>query len=212
MGDYVSEIYLWDGFTDFQAPHRKLFDFNTHRWTDDFLRLAGQPLLCFGIEWSGSRSHGGWGAQYHLAYWGKETQTQRFPDVEKCPICQQTAGYYHTHEVEVGENKILFKERSDVATLRKELANFLKGIQVDHVGTDFVIDQPPVDYDKIRAYYDRADKRLHFKDEDTLKRFIAYAWGPDKINLIGKKAQTKPLTKEQEKATTRLKALKEELE
>lgn len=209
----MSQIYIWDGQREFEAPHRKLFDFNKHIWTSDFLALVGQPLLCFGIEWRGSRRHGGWAGQYHLAYWGKKTETKRFTEEETCPICGQPAkSYYHTHEVEVGEDTIIWKERGDLATLRKELQQYVRGIQVDRKDNDFVIDQPPIEWDKIKPYYHSADKRLHFKEEEKLKLFIIYCWGADKLEILGKVATaTTSMTTKEPKVKTRLQALKDEL-
>jgi len=195
----MGQLYIWDGLTDFNAPHRKLFDFNKHKWTDDFLALAGQPILSMGIEWQGSRRHGGWGAEYHLAYWGKEPkESAYFGKGDTCPECGITATESGRHMHEIGEEKLYFKQRTDIATLRKELRPFLKGIQVYFV-SDFLrdshsplpyerwtIDAPPCDYDKLRPYYDKAEKNLKFPNRKMLERFIAYAWGPDGILLISR--------------------------
>jgi len=159
-------MYIWDGVTDFDPPHRKLFDFNRHVWVYDYLELVGQPLLCFGIEWHGSRRRGGWEAEYHLAY-------------ER-------------------DDGIFFRLRTDLASLRRELAPYLRGIQVErlvlaHRVVEFVIDQPPAYWSKVRPYYRRSDKRLHFESEEKLKRFIAYMWGREKVALLGKVARPKPV-------------------
>lgn len=204
----MSQIYIWDGFTDFKAPHRKLFDFNRHIWTEDFLNLIGQPLLCFGIEWSGSRRHGGWKGTYHLAYWGKQTESKDFSNEEICPICNQpTQHYYHPHKVEVGEDTIIWKRRDDLSTMRKELSPFIKGIKVDRIGEEYVVDQPPVDWDKIKPYYKSTDKRLHFPDEEKLKLFISYCWGSEKLIILGKVADVKTTTLKKQQKITRVDAL-----
>jgi hypothetical protein len=182
----MATIYIWDGLTDFQAPHRRLFDFNRHRWTDDYLSLAGQPLLSLGIEWHGSRRHGGWEAEYHLAYWGRKTEKAWLYQGKTCEVCgyvEQRDGAYHEHEV--GEECVFFKLRTDLAALRKELRPHLRGIQLDQMGSELVIDAPPIDFDKIRAYYDKGAKNLRFKERSILERFVAYAWGLDAVALIG---------------------------
>jgi len=114
--------------------------------------------------------------------------------------------------VEVGEDTIIWKERGDLATLRKELQQYVRGIQVDRKDNDFVIDQPPIEWDKIKPYYQSADKRLHFKEEEKLKLFIIYCWGADKLEILGKVATaTTSMTTKEPKVKTRLQALKDEL-
>lgn len=162
----TEKIMVWDGKTDFDASHSKFFNFNNHTWTQDFLTLSGQPLLCMGIVPIHYRGEG-YKADYQLAY--------HFPNV-------------------YGDLSIIkFVTRTDYATMRKELRQYLNTIEVrsgkrGKRGHMLVIDPPPANWNQLKPYYDKETKHLHFDSRQKLEHFIILMWGEDAVQLINKTA------------------------
>ena len=148
-----STLFIYDGVSDFEAPHQNYFNLKVHRWTENFLDLAEQPLLCRGFEQVSQRRQA-WAVCYYLGYLKPEGSE---------------AGLY-------------FVKRSDIVQMRKDVRSYLKSIEVD----GSTIDAPPCAFDKMKPFYNRQDKRLHFGTLEMLRRFLIYCWGVDAPALMSR--------------------------